>query len=132
MYTLGTEGAMKEKRSPRITHISWGHMEVEGLRSGKDFKLYPGGGREWDWTETNTEHIPGIQPADVQELLENGSKVVVLSRGMQLRLQTCPDTLQFLKDKGIGVHVEETQRAAQLYNKLAESEFVGGLFHTTC
>ena len=94
---------MKEKHSPRIIHISWGHMEVEGLGSGKDFKLYPGGGRKWDWRETNTEHSPGIQPADVQELLEKGSKVVVLSRGMQLMLRTCPETLQLLKDKGIGV-----------------------------
>ncbi len=123
---------MDHKRSPRITKISWGHMEVEGLGSGKDFKLYPGGGREWDWRETNTEHIPGIQPGDVHELLEKGSKVVVLSRGMQLRLQTCPETLQILKDKGIAVPVEETKRAAELYNKLAESELVGGLFHSTC
>jgi len=123
---------MKEKQSARMLHISWGNMEVEGLGLGKDFKLYPGGGREWDWNETNTEHIPGIQPADVQELLEKGSKVVVLSRRMQLRLQTCPETLQFLKDKGIGVHVEETLRAARLYNELAISELVGGLFHSTC
>ena len=123
---------MKEKQSARMLHISWGNMEVEGLGLGKDFKLYPGGGREWDWNETNTGHIPGIQPADVQELLEKGSKVVVLSRGMQLRLQTCPETLQFLKDKGIGVHVEETLRAARLYNELAESELVGGLFDSTC
>ncbi len=123
---------MNHKRSPRITKISWGHMEVEGLGSGKDFKLYPGGGRGWDWRETNTEHIPGIQPADVQELIEKGSKVVVLSRGMQLRLQTCPETLEFLKEKGIPVHVEETKRAAEFYNKLAESELVGGLFHSTC
>ena len=40
-------------------------MEVEGLGSGKDFKLCPGGGRQWDWGETNTEHVPGIQPADL-------------------------------------------------------------------
>jgi hypothetical protein len=123
---------MKETRSPRITRISWGRMEVEGLGPGKDFKLYPGGGRAWDWRETNTEHVPGIQPADVQELIEHGSRVVVLSRGMQLRLQTCPETLQLLKDKGIRVHVEETQSAAELYNRLAQSEPVGGLFHSTC
>ncbi len=123
---------MKETRSPRITSISWGHMEVDGLGAGKDFKLYPGGGREWNCNETNTRHLPGIQPADVQELVENGSKVVVLSRGMQLQLQTCPETLQLLKEKGISVHVEETKSAAKLYNTLAESEMVGGLFHSTC
>lgn len=123
---------MKENRSPRITRISWGHMEVEGLGAGKDFKLFPGGGRTWDWRETNTEHVPGIQPADVQELIDNGSRIVVLSRGMQLRLQTCPETLQLLRDNGIRVHVEETKAAAELYNGLAETELVGGLFHSTC
>ena len=86
----------------------------------------------WDWRETNTEHAPGIQPADVQELLEKGSKVVVLSRGMFMALQTCPATLQLLKEKGVGFHVEETKKAAELYNTLAASEPVGGLFHSTC
>jgi len=31
-------------QSPRINHIFWGKMEVEGIGKGKDFKLYPGGG----------------------------------------------------------------------------------------
>jgi hypothetical protein len=125
---------MREERlrSPRITHISWGKMEVEGLGTGRDFKLYPGGGREWDWNETGTHHVPGIQPADVEELLEHGSEVVVLTRGMQLVLQTCPETLQMLRDKGIAVHVEETKKAVARYNELAETELVGGLFHSTC
>jgi hypothetical protein len=68
----------------------------------------------------------------VQELLANGSKVIVLSRGMQLMLQTCPETLRLLKDRGIDVRVEETRKAAELYNDLAEREPVGGLFHSTC
>ena len=70
--------------SPKITSLSWGHMVVEGVGSGKDFKLWPGGGCEWDWGETDTHHSPGIQPADVTELLENNSEVIVLSRGMLL------------------------------------------------
>jgi hypothetical protein len=107
-------------------------MEVEGVGRGKDFKLYPGGGREWDWNETGTRHVPGIQPADVAELLENGSRVIVLTRGMQLALQTCPETLRMLQEQGIPVHVEETRAAVELYNRLAETEPVGGLFHSTC
>jgi hypothetical protein len=107
-------------------------MEVEGLGSGRDFNLYPGGGREWDWSETGTHHVPGIQPADVEELLEHGSQVVVLTRGMQLVLQTCPETLHMLKARGIPVYVEETKAAVALYNQLAEHELVGGLFHSTC
>jgi hypothetical protein len=119
-------------KSPLITHISWGRMEIEGLGSGRDFKLYPGGGREWDWAETNTHHVPGIQPADVTELIEKGSKVIVLTRGMELVLQTCPETLAMLRENGITVHVEETRAAVEIYNRLAEHELVGGLFHSTC
>jgi hypothetical protein len=115
-----------------ITRISWGRMVVEGLGEGKDFKLYPGGGRLWDWNETGTRHSPGIQPADVQELLDEGCRVVVLSRGMQLVLQTCPETLELLKEQGVEVYVEETTLAVERYNALAETAAVGGLFHSTC
>ena len=76
----------REDRAPRVREISWGHMEVEGLGAGKDFKLYPGGGRAWDWTETGTRHSPGIQPADVEELLARGAATVVLSQGMKKQL----------------------------------------------
>jgi hypothetical protein len=87
--------------SPRITHVSWGRLEVEppsddGPQSFKDAKLYPGGARAWDWNETGTSHTPGIQPADVEELLEHGASVVVLSRGMNQRLQVKPETLDRL------------------------------------
>ncbi|MBG0831374.1 hypothetical protein HS041_26875 [Planomonospora sp. ID67723] len=119
-------------RSPLITHVSWGRMVVEGMGDGKDFKLYPGGGRAWDWNETGTRHTPGIQPADVEELLDRGSQVIVLSRGMRLVLQTCPETLAMLKEKDIEVFVEETTAAVERYNRLAETTAVGGLFHSTC
>lgn len=119
-------------RSPRITHLSWGRIEVEGLGAGKDWKLYPGGGREWDWNETGTRHDPGIQPADVEELLEQGASVVVLSRGRTLRLKASPETLEYLKQRGCTVHLAETRAAVELYNRLAETEAVGGLFHSTC
>jgi hypothetical protein len=107
-------------------------MLVDGLGAGKDFKLYPGGGRPWDWSETGTRHSPGIQPADVQELLDHGCTVVVLSRGMALRLQTMPETVRLLRDHGVTVHVEETSAAVERYNRLAATERVGGLFHSTC
>jgi len=124
---------MGQTRSPLITGISWGRMAVEGVGSGKDFKLWPGGGRAWDWRETDTHHVPGMQPADVQELLENGCQTIVLSRGMLRRLQTCQETLNLLESNGIVVHVAETNEAVEIYNDLVQREHaVGGLFHSTC
>ena len=120
------------ERSPKIVAISWGRMEADGLAPGKDFKLYPGGGREWDWSETGTRHSPGIQPEDVEELLRHGAATIVLSRVMESRLEVDPRTLKLLEERGVAVHVAETLRAVELYNSLADTQPVGGLFHSTC
>ena len=120
-------------RSPRIDDLSWGCLKVEGnAEPYKDAKLFPGGSRPWNWRETNTSHRPGIQIVDVQELLDHGAKVVVLSRGMAECLHVPRETLDFLNDRQIPVHVLPTQHAVALYNKLAQTERVAGLFHTTC
>jgi hypothetical protein len=121
-----------EPKSPRISHLSWGHLEVEGHPPFKDAKIFPGGAREWDWRETNTRHVPGIQPADVRELIEHGARAVVLSRGMWQRLQVCPETLELLAKNDIQVEVLQTEDAVERFNVLRENLPVGGLFHSTC
>jgi hypothetical protein len=123
---------VRNGRPLSITHLSWGRIEVEGGRIFKDAKLWPGGVREWDWNETGTRHRPGIQPADVEELLEHGAEVVVLSKGILQALQVRPETLELLKNKGIPAHVLQTEEAVRLYNELAEKQRAAGLFHSTC
>ena len=122
----------EQARSPRISHLSWGRLDVEGHGRFKDAKLYPGGAREWDWRETGTRHVPGIQPADVEELLERGAELVVLSRGVLEALRVCPQTLALLEHRGIPAHVLQTEEAVRLYNRLAEERRVGALVHSTC
>ncbi|HWP60070.1 MAG TPA: Mth938-like domain-containing protein [Candidatus Acidoferrales bacterium] len=119
-------------RSPLITHFSWGRLEVEGGKRFKDAKLFPQGAREWDWRETGTDHVPGIQPADVEELLEHGAGTVVLSKGVYRRLEVCPETLRILSERGIRFHVLQSEEAVGLYNRLRETEPVGALIHSTC
>ncbi len=117
---------------PRIAALSWGRVRVQGHGAFKDVKLFPGGAREWDWRETGTGHRPGTQPADVEELLEHGAAVVVLSTGMLGRLQVCPETLSLLGSRSVVAHVVKTKEAVRLYNELAETQPVGALIHSTC
>ena len=82
-------------------------------------------------TEIVTRCYEGV--ADVEELLEHGTGTVVLTRGMELVLQTCPETLEYLRSRGIQFHIAETREAARAYNELAQQgKAVGGLFHSTC
>ncbi|MFD0773746.1 Mth938-like domain-containing protein [Streptomonospora algeriensis] len=121
-----------ETTSPRVLSLSWGRMEVAGVGTAKDVKLFPGGGRAWDWNETGTAHEPGILPADVEELLDRGAEAVVLSRGMHGRLGVDPRTRGLLDARSVEVHTAETEEAVRIYNGLARNRPVGGLFHSTC
>ena len=99
---------------------------------GTNAKLFPGGARAWDWRETGTSHDPGIQPADVEELLERGATAVVLSKGFDERLGVTGEALRVLEDRGVSAHVRQTGEAIRLYNELRETERVGALIHSTC
>ena len=109
----------RSTRSARITRLSWGRLEVEGRPAFKDAKLFPGGAREWDWSETGTAHVPGIQPSDVAELLEHGATVLVLTKGVYERLRVCPETLKLLSSP-------LKKRHTTLPLKMAESKSSGG------
>lgn len=121
------------EKAPKITHLSWGQVRVEGYdRTFKDVKLYPGGAREWDWNETGTRHVPGIQPGDVKELLDHGVRIVILSKGKQQRLETSSDTLEFLDQHGVEAEILQTDQAVERYNELHSKKAVGALIHSTC
>jgi hypothetical protein len=118
--------------SPRVTNVSWGRLRIEGHGSFKDAKLFPGGAKEWDWRESGTSHSAGIRPSDVEELLELGAEVLVLGTGMYGRLRIGTDTLRLLEERAVTYHQLRTSEAIELYNKLRETEEIGGLFHSTC
>lgn len=118
--------------SPAILRCVWGEVEIASHGCFKDVKLYPGGARAWDWSETGTRHEPGIQPGDVEELLAHGASVVILSRGVHERLNTSAEALELLRARGVEVHVLQTDAAVALYQELRESARVGALLHSTC
>ncbi len=125
----------EQRTSPPIANLSWGTVEVDEpgeAPSYKDAKLWPGGSRGWDWNETGTSHVPGVQPADVEELVERGAEVVILSRGQNRRLQVKDETLEWLDEQGVDVEVLETNEAVRRYNELAGDRKVGALIHSTC
>lgn len=119
---------------PRVALLEWGVLEVEGGAAPyKDAKLWPGGSREWDWNETGTRHVPGVQPADVEELLDHGARAVVIGRGMHGRLDVSAETRAALAARGIALHAAPTPQAVETYHRLRDAApEVGALIHTTC
>ncbi len=110
----------------------WGEIATD-IGIFKDVKLWPGGGRLWDWNETGTDHSSGIQPADAEEVLEHGTSVLVLSTGQEDALEAPEETVQAIENRGVQVEVLNSKQAVDRYNELAdEGEAVGALIHSTC
>ncbi|XP_029570102.1 mth938 domain-containing protein-like [Salmo trutta] len=109
--------------SPEIASLSWRHMKVKGCSSSyKDCKVWLGGSRAWDWRETETDHHPGVQPADLEEVLQKGVEKRVIRQGMSEALQI-----------GVELRVLQTVKAVAEYNNLVgQGAKVGGVFHSTC
>ena len=123
----------EQQQSPVVSNDSWGAIEVDGLGIFRDVKLWPGGAREWDWSETGTRHEPGIQCSDVEDLLAAEPDVVVLSQGRERRLQVCPSTIELLEKRGVAIVHEETSIAIGAYNDLVQNGHrAAALIHTTC
>ncbi|XP_055522070.1 mth938 domain-containing protein-like [Leucoraja erinacea] len=120
--------------SPQIASLSWGRMKVRDCATAyKDCKVWPGGSRPWDWRETGTDHYPGVQAADVEEIVNKGIRTLVIGCGMSEALQVPSATLDYLRNKGVDVKVLQTQVAVREYNALAGGGArVGGVFHSTC
>ena len=127
---------MEERKTTLITNLAWGQMEIAvggQVFHFKDCKVWPGGAVAWNWNDTGTQHEPGIQPADIEDILEKGVDMVILARGVFSRLGVCPETEQLLRTRGVEYHIMETKQAVALFNDLArQGRKVAGLFHSTC
>jgi hypothetical protein len=123
---------MKSKTiSPKVDSLQWGEIRVSG-QTYKDAKLFPGGSRTWDWNETGTRHVPGIQPGDIEELLEHDAEIIILSKGINERLQTADETKVYLDEQDCPYHILQSEEAVEKYNALCTSKPVGALIHSTC
>lgn len=125
-------GTIPASQSPSIKDLEWGRVHTE-IGDFRDSKLWPGGGRGWDWNETGTHHSPGVQVADVRELVENGSRIVIIGCGQSQRLEVLDETREWLEDQGSALEILESSRAADRYNALCtKGAAVGALIHSTC
>ena len=123
---------------PQLSH-KWGCMTCTyadgSVRTFKDAKVYPGDCENWDWNSNTppTRHKPGIQVADIREILATNVHFVVLSKGVQGVLECQQAVLDACRAAGAELVHELTPVAVQRFNELAAAnQRVGGVFHSTC
>jgi hypothetical protein len=116
-----------------VTSFRWGQIVDSAGNVFKDARLFPGGAEEWDWRRTGTRHDPGIQAADLEDLLGAKPDVVILSRGVELVLQVPQATIDFARSRAAEVLVLQSEQAVAEYNRrVGAGERIVALIHSTC
>jgi len=117
---------------PRIIELRWGSIDTD-VGTFRDAKLWPGGGRNWDWNETGTRHRPGVQTADVAELLDHGIDTLVVGCGQHRRLGVTDELREHVEQCGVRLVVADTPGAIATYHRqIDEGRPVGAVLHSTC
>lgn len=132
-------GRMQRNAGNAGTACSWGKLIVyvnQMPQEFKDVKVWVGSqnaqAKEWDWKKTGTQHVPGIQPADLNEFIDQVDEVI-LTRGVEHVLQVPQETIDYVKSKGKVCHTGQTADMIELFNTLVDQgKKVGGVFHSTC
>jgi hypothetical protein len=123
---------MTTSHQPAIASFRWGRVEDSRGAVFKDARFSPAGTEEWDWRATGTRHVPGIQIADLEDLLHTPVQTILLSRGVDLVLQVPQATFDFARHHAREVLVLQSEAAVAEYNRRVASEPVILLLHSTC
>ena len=104
-------------------------MIVEGKRFIQDLKIIDGRvtGNWW----RGRGHL--LEASDIQDILDTSPSILVVGTGYAGNMRLSRNLSERLADAGIEVVSKRTQKAAEVFNRLAaEGHDVAGAFHLTC
>ena len=114
--------------APRIESYCFGEIVIDGRRYSNDVIVYPDrvDGQWW------REEGHSLSPSDVWEVLQTPPEVLVIGQGSPGRMDVPAETLRKLRESGMEVIVEPTERACKTYNRLRGKRRVVAALHLTC
>ncbi|MGE5301141.1 MAG: Mth938-like domain-containing protein [Acidobacteriota bacterium] len=111
-----------------IDDYAFGKIVIDGQSYTSDVIIYPDRvDASWWRKEGHT-----LREADLSDILAEAPEILVIGTGFSGVMQVPEQTANFLKSKGIGVYIEKTGRAVQLFNEKKAAGKIIGAFHLTC
>ncbi len=112
-----------------IESYKFGEIKISGKNYNFDVEVrWTGEILSWWRKEGHTVFVE-----DLERALKENPEIIVIGTGAYGVCEVTKDCENFLKEKGIEVIVEPTEKAIEKFNNfLKESKRVIGLFHLTC
>lgn len=112
----------------KISHYSFGKIIIDGKTYTSDVIIYPDH-VDSSWWREEGHHL---QVADLTEVIATKPSALIIGTGYHGVMNVPGETIEFLKTKGIEVHIEKTAKAVELYNDLLQKRLIIAALHLTC
>lgn len=112
-----------------INDYRFGNINIEGISYTSDVIITQDEVKDSWWRKQGHN----LAPEDLEEVVVNAPKIVVIGTGYYGRMQVPEETISWLKSKGIEVHCAPTGDAVKAFNDLQKhcAAIVAAL-HLTC
>jgi hypothetical protein len=112
----------------KIDSYQFGEIVVNGNRYNADVLIFPDKVRSNWWRKEGHK----LSPQDLIEVIEAKPEVLVVGKGNYGMMEILPETEYSLKEQGIELIAQASDKACQTYNQLCDSRKVVAALHLTC
>ena len=116
-----------ENKNSIISHYGLGNITIAGKKYYElDVIIFPDRVK-YDWAGMKDHEL---YPDEIRDVANADLKTVIIGTGSMGHAFVMKGTKELLESKGMTVHVMDTFKATELYNKLPK-EKLAGIFHLT-
>jgi len=112
----------------KIEHYSFGKITIDGKTYTSDVIIYPGRVDSSWWRKEG--HY--LQVLDLIDVINTKPDILIIGTGYSGVMVVPKETISHLESRGIEVHIERTEKAVELFNKLQKDKKVIAALHLTC
>jgi len=114
----------------KISHYSFGSMEIQGREYISDLIIYPCGGIKENWRREQGHYL---EVEDLDLVLETKPDVLVIGTGAAGVMSVSPKVYEECARLGILAKAMPTGEAVSFFNlSVTSGDSVAGCFHLTC
>jgi len=111
-----------------IQNYAFGAMVIDGQEYSADLIVFPQKINPAWWRKEGHR----LAVVDLEDVFKENIEALVIGTGFFGLMKVEQDVLDAARAKGLVLHVEKTEKAVQIFNRLISQKKTAAAFHLTC
>ncbi len=111
-----------------IESYTFGNIKINGKQYSSDVIIYP------DRVKANWRREQGhsVSVNDIEEIIAYSPEVIIFGKGSPGQMDVPAKIKDYINSKNIGLIIEDTKKACEIFNKLCQTKNAVAALHLTC